>query len=170
MQAIDSSWGVHREDRVHVEFVKTVFLEVRFFFQWRNLVTRDERARNVSAWHKKGEKLRRHKKASVRILFCTEHFNIKHDHLLGKKWLHYWWFMVYLHLLLYWYQFQIRNISCYPTTAILRPDRYYGKKFRFALFFLSFSSIVNANLVAKFREKGKKSETINTVIAFLTYS
>lgn len=57
MQAIDSSWEVQQEDKVHPEFVRLVF-EKQDSFEWRNLVTKDENemGKSVCASEEKARK------------------------------------------------------------------------------------------------------------------
>lgn len=85
MQAIDNSWGVHEEDRVHVEFVKAFFLEVRFFFSVEELGDRRWKSKKCLCV---AQKKARNWGGTKRLLCessSVEHFNIKHDHLQGKN-------------------------------------------------------------------------------------
>lgn len=76
MQAIDSSWEVQQGDKVHLEFVRLGF-EKQDSFEWRNLVTKDEKEikKNVCASE---EKARQRGSSALKSPFFNGCFNIKY--------------------------------------------------------------------------------------------
>lgn len=79
-------------------------------------MTKDEKERNVSVQHKKGKKI------LFESPFFTEHFNIKHE---GEKIT----FLRVHDLFAYKYQFQIRNVSCWPSACNVSFTFYLKSKF-----------------------------------------
>lgn len=88
MQVIDSSWEVQQGDKVHREFVRLVF-EKQGSFEWRNLVTKDEKEiekKNVGASEENPNECG---SSSLKIFIFNGRFNIK----CYLRWGHFWGIM-----------------------------------------------------------------------------